>query len=231
MSYITRVQSTSPPAICPSCAEHPHACATSPNTTHTHTRHACTHTPALAHLDPPTHTPMHAGRLLGQVGPVRVAFLGLAAGAAVAIVTTILLPTMNHKLGTVNVWLCGEMSFAICMIVTPWIPRAEVMWWPSIIVGAFTGVGYATHANNPYTICEDIADRYNPGGGEEHRGFANSLVNTTLTVAQIIIGAFAGLLVQATGNAHVLFALTGAIVAVASLSVLCSRSRCGMVPR
>ena len=165
-----------------------------------------------------------------QVGPIRVAFLGLAAGAALSIVTTIFLPALNDRIGTVNVWLCGEVSFAVCMVVTPFIPRPEVMWWPSIIVGAFSGIGYATHSNNPYIICEDIADRHNPGGGEEHRGFANSLVNLTITVAQIIIGAVGGLVVQATGNAHWLFTLTGAIMGIASLVILLfSRSRCGMV--
>merc|ERR1711865_1039023 len=58
-----------------------------------------------------------------QVGPIRVAFLGLAAGAALSIVTTIFLPALNDRIGTVNVWLCGEVSFAVCMVVTPFIPR------------------------------------------------------------------------------------------------------------
>ena len=69
------------------------------------------------------------------------------------------------------------------------------------------------------------------GSGDKHRGFMTGLVNATCPAAQIVIGAAGGAIVQAAGNAHVLFAVTGGLAGAASILVLLSPTRGGMVPR
>ena len=160
-----------------------------------------------------------------------------------SIATAVALPWLNRRIGTVNVFLLGEIFFGACMVATPFIPMplpgatdaaaaGAPAWWPNVLFGALMGFGYATHANNPYIVGDEIVERSaGAGSGDKHRGFMTGLVNATCPAAQIVIGAAGGAIVQAAGNAHVLFAVTGGLAGAASILVLLSPTRGGMVPR
>lgn len=163
-------------------------------------------------------------RVGGQGGGLlRVAYLGLAAGALVSTCTTLSFNWLHARVSMAHVYLCGEVSFGLCMVATPWVPAAEECWWASVVLGAGMGFGYATHANNAYAMCETMLDEgggQNGPRGNSNSGLANGLINATLALGQILVGGLAGLVVERTGGYTALFCGTGAIVVVVNATVL-----------
>eukprot|EP00123_Amoebidium_parasiticum_P014083 comp22318_c0_seq1/m.33161 comp22318_c0_seq1/g.33161 ORF comp22318_c0_seq1/g.33161 comp22318_c0_seq1/m.33161 type:complete len:506 (-) comp22318_c0_seq1:462-1979(-) len=145
---------------------------------------------------------------------MREAFFTLTLFACASMVTVALMPFLN-KAGAMRVFVLGQLLLMSAMVLTPLVENVTSA--SGVMVAS--GIAYAIHSNNSFMLCDQLVDGYD----EERRGLYASLVNATLTVGQIIVGAFAGLMIKCmNGQIDIFFAVIGVagVVAVVATVVL-----------
>ena len=142
--------------------------------------------------------------------PLHVAFVALAAQAAVAVVTAAATPRLNACLGIKRVWFFGGLCFALALAAAGWWgPRSQVdggvivggeptmaEQLVTILCAAVSGGGYAVVANNCFLLVEAL----DVDSADARRGLNLALVNNAMPLAQILVGGGAGFAIGGLGG-------------------------------
>ena len=159
------------------------------------------------------------------LGQGAAAFMGLSAAALVGLFSAIVLNFLNSRIGVGTNYFIGEISFSVCLMLTRWANQD----WQTVTLSAITGFMYATHQTNPYVIAELSIPK------EEllkNRGLIVAAIQSSMPIAQVLVGAFSGLVIDALDNRpELLFFYVGVtgIVVQAALALKYLSIRISMV--
>ena len=128
---------------------------------------------------------------------LHLALVGLSGQAILSVFTAALVDSINRKCGTKRVLFAGGLQFHLLMAAAGyWGGSGSVtQQWLSVGLTTASGAGYAIISNNAFAIVEE----FDPDN-EVQRGANLSLVNNALPVAQILVGALAGVAITALGG-------------------------------
>ena len=128
---------------------------------------------------------------------LHLALVGLSGQAILSVFTAALIDSINRKCGTKRVLFAGGLQFHLLMAAAGyWGGSGSVtQQWLSVGFTTASGAGYAIISNNAFAIVEE----FDPDN-EVQRGANLSLVNNALPVAQILVGALAGVAITALGG-------------------------------
>eukprot|EP00658_Telonema_sp_P-2_P028663 TRINITY_DN21922_c0_g1_i2.p2 TRINITY_DN21922_c0_g1~~TRINITY_DN21922_c0_g1_i2.p2 ORF type:complete len:129 (+),score=17.82 TRINITY_DN21922_c0_g1_i2:195-581(+) len=111
----------------------------------------------------------------------------MAAQAAVGIGSTLVIPRSNRLFGIHRVYAGSLVLLTVCMCTAAAVPPEGSGF--SIVLVAVTGVAYAVLNSSPFEIAELLIRGLQL---EARRGKYTGLVASSLPLAQIVVGLFAG---------------------------------------
>eukprot|EP00949_MAST-11_sp_MAST-11-sp1_P003598 g3598.t1 len=118
--------------------------------------------------------------------PFRLALVVMAAQTLTAICLSPCVPWLNRKLGTVWVWFFSEVAQQLSLVACRWLGKERP--FATIATLALCGGAFQTvHITNIYMLAREVVQ------DDKSLGFLNSMANYTMVVAQILVGALAGL--------------------------------------
>jgi Na+/melibiose symporter-like transporter len=131
---------------------------------------------------------------------LRLSFTTLCIQALVSIVTSFALPYLNRTYGDLAVFIASQVVFAGAMVLAAFWKGPAAVVFLSIPLGIMPAI----HPNNSLTICERLVD------SPRLRASVISLVNTTMPLAQIIVGLCSGpVITYLSGDIASYFAFAG----------------------
>jgi Na+/melibiose symporter-like transporter len=179
--------------------------------------------------------------------PMRLSFIGLALQAFLSLLTAMLLPRINRRVGPVLVYFVGQFIAMLGLMLA--LVTGPGPW--SIVAALMMAPGYVTHTNNCYIVAfralespstspagvgpavrqqQQGYDTLGNGDGtttnptqpcvHENKGSVVAAVNMAMPAAQIVVGGLAGVALHAVGDdpGRVLFGI-GLVGAIVNVCV------------
>ena len=115
----------------------------------------------------------------------------LVSQGVVGIFVAMILPWINQKFGTMQVWCASELLFHGLMMMTLSLPDSSPLW---LYLSALTGVNYAVHATNGLLVASIIVN------DPSKRATTIAMINNALPAGQLITALTGGLIAQLLGN-------------------------------
>ena len=99
------------------------------------------------------------------------------------------LARLNRSCGACRVWLGAQLLWLGALVAARWLGARRPEW--TLLVCAAGGAQLLVHSANAPLLCRAAVD------DERAIGWANALVQNAMPLAQVVVGAFAGLVVGA----------------------------------